>query len=113
MENIEFKNACYEVLEILKYIKEDLKKIPKEEIQMLKRNANYEHEFKYDPQRNIKEQPVSKLAKGIIATYFYKYTATPKQQEKIKQKQENDLRLIEEAKREKYNTDVILRIIKK
>ena len=44
MENVEFGNACYEVLEILKYIKEeDVQKIPEDEIQILKRNANYEH----------------------------------------------------------------------
>ena len=42
MEKQEFSNACYEVLEILKYIKkEDLEKIPQEEIQILKKNANY------------------------------------------------------------------------
>ncbi len=94
MENIEFSNACYEVLEILKYIKaEDLLKIPKEEIQILKNNANYNHNFIYDSKKNIKEQEVSKMAKGIIAVYFYKYTASEKQKEKIRLKQENDLKL--------------------
>ena len=37
MDKQEFKDACYEVLEILKYVKkEDLEKIPKEEIKILK-----------------------------------------------------------------------------
>lgn len=44
MDKQEFKDACYEVLEILKYVKkEDLEKIPKEEIKILKEYANYNH----------------------------------------------------------------------
>ena len=94
MENIEFSNACYEVLEILKYVKaEELLKIPKEEIQILKDNANYKHDFIYDCNKNVKEQEISKMAKGIIAVYFYKYTASEKQKEKIRIKQEYDLKL--------------------
>ena len=96
MYKIEFNNACYEVLEILKYVKkEDLLKIPLEDLQMLERNANLNCNFKYDPQRSIKEQNVSKLAKGIIAVYFSKYVTSPKQREKIILKQKNDLKIIE------------------
>ena len=92
MENIEFSNACFEVLEILKYVKEeDRIKIPKTEIQILRDNANVEHKFVYDPHRSIKEQQVSKLAKGIIATLFKRYTASEQQKEKIRKKQKNDL----------------------
>ena len=73
MEKQEFGNACYEVLEILKYIKEDdLEKIPQEEIQILKKNANYNHSSYSNPGKSIKEQEVSKLSKGIIAQYFCK-----------------------------------------
>ena len=114
MEKIEFNNACYEVLEILKYIrKEDLLKIPEEEIEILKEYANHKYEFKYDVQKSIKEQNVSKLAKGIIATYFYKYIATPKQREKIRLKQEYDLRKMEEAKKGRYDLENIFRKVNK
>lgn len=110
MEKQEFSNACYEVLEILKYIKEeDLEKIPQEEIQILKKNANYNHSFHYNPDKNIKEQDVSKLAKGIIAQYFYKYIATEKAKEKIKLKQEYDLQIIENEKRKEYDYDNIFK----
>ncbi len=110
MDKIEFNNACYEVLEILKYVKEDdIKKIPEEEIQLLKNNANFNHNFRYEPHKSIKEQDVSKLAKGIIATYFEKYIASEKQQEKIKLKRQYDLKIIEQKKMEKYNTDNILK----
>ena len=56
-ENIEFSNACYEVLEILKHIKkEDIDKIPEDDINMLKKNANYNHNFTYNPDISIREQ---------------------------------------------------------
>lgn len=104
MENVEFNNACYEVLEILKHVKEeDLLKIPKEEIQILKNNANYKHNFTYDLKKDIKKQEISKMAKGIIAVYFYKYTASKKQREKIKLKQEKDLTINKQETKEKYS----------
>lgn len=108
MEETEFKNACYEVLEILTHVKrEELNKIPKEEIQLLRENANYNHSFKYNPEIDIKEQHVSKLAKGIIAIYFEKYLASDKQKEKINYKRKCDLEIIEQEKRKKYNPDKI------
>lgn len=110
MENIRFNNACLEVLEILRHVKkEDLLKIPKEEIQMLRKNANYNHKFIYNPEKNIKEQEVSKLAKGIIAVYFYKYTASEQQREKIKLKQKSDLNKIEQEKKELYKNEDIFK----
>ena len=110
MKKQEFGNACYEVLEILKYIKEDdLEKIPQEEIQILKKNANYNHSFYYNPGKSIKEQEVSKLSKGIIAQYFCKYIATEKVKEKIKLKQEYDLQIIESEKRKKYDYNNIFK----
>lgn len=52
----EYANACAEVLEILKSVKdEDLKRIPNEEIEILKENANIEHEFLYDATKDIKD----------------------------------------------------------
>ena len=101
MDKQEFKDACYEVLEILKYVKkEDLEKIPKEEIKILKEYANYNHNFQYDPNKHIKEQEVLKLTKGIIAQYFYQYTATDKQ---IRLKQQYDLQTIEKEKEKNYD----------
>lgn len=80
----EYENACKEVLEILKFVKEDdLKRIPKEEIEILRKNANLEHEFFYDVTKDIKEQNVSKAAKAIIANYFVKYIANVEQRQKI------------------------------
>ena len=103
IEKQEFSNACKEVLEILKYIKEeDLKKIPDFEIEILQKNEDKNHRFIYNPNITMKEQNVSKLAKAIIATYFEKYTATEIQKQKIKNKRIYDNSLIEKRKSEKY-----------
>ena len=72
MEKLEFQNACYEVLEILKYVKEDdLAKIPKEEIQLLKNNANYKHSFKYNPNLSMKEQNISWYKQWVGGSWIY------------------------------------------
>ncbi len=106
-ENIEFSNACYEVLEILKHIKkEDIDKIPEDDINMLKKNANYNHNFTYNPDISIREQKVLKLTKGIIAMFFEKYTATEKQKQKIALKRKYDFTKLEDEKVQKYNVDV-------
>ena len=103
IEKIEFNNACKEVLEILKFIsKSDLDKIPQFEIDILNKNANKSHEFVYNPNKTMKEQNVSKLAQGIIAVYFEKYTATDKQKERIMDKRKWDNSCIEKRKIEEY-----------
>ena len=77
MVDIKYANAYTEVIEILKYIKqEDYNKIPKEKIELFKINANNEYSFKYIPTKTLDEQSVSKIAKGIIAMLFRDYWAT-------------------------------------
>ena len=76
MDKQEFGNASYEVLKILEYIKDDdLKRIPQEEIEILKKNANYNRDFHYNPDKKINEQSVSKLTKGV---YFLKLNTPEK-----------------------------------
>ena len=114
MEKVEFSNACKEVLEIFKYVKkEDLEKIPEEEIKVLKENANKDHNFIYNPEKSIKDQNVSKCAKAIIGIYFTDYIATQAQREKILNKQKRDMQIIEEQKKSMYNPDDLFKKEKK
>ena len=95
----DYQIACKEVIEILKFVKkEDLEKLPKDEIEILNNNANIEYKFTYNPKINIKEQNVSKIAKAIIANYFIDYIATPKQKQKILNKQVYDIKNSEKEK---------------
>ena len=106
MISVEYANAYSEVLEILKYIsKEDYEKIPNSKIELFETNHNKEYIFKYNPNKTLDEQIVSKTAKAIIAILFRDYWATEIQKEKIITKQNYDRKQLEEKKKERYNSD--------
>ena len=106
MVSVEYANAYSEVLEILKYIsKEDYEKIPNSKIELFETNHNKEYIFKYNPNKTLDEQNVSKTAKAIIAILFRDYWATEIQKEKIITKQNYDRKQLEEKKKERYNYD--------
>lgn len=114
MVSIEYANAYSEVLEILKYIsKEDYEKIPNSKIELFETNHNKEYIFKYNPNKTLDEQNVSKTAKAIIAILFRDYWATELQKEKIITKQNYDRMQLEEKKKERYNSDNIFKNNKK
>ena len=106
MIDIKYANAYSEVLEILKYIPvEDYNKIPKNKIELFKTNANNDYSFKYNPNKTLDEQNVSKTAKAIIAILFRDYWATEIQRKKIIEKQNYDRMKLEEEKKARYNSD--------
>ena len=110
IEKGEFGIACKEVLEILNSVKEeDLKKIPKEEIEMLKTNADYEYDFSFNPRISLEEQKVSKAAKAIIAKLYIDYIIDEKQRKIINDKINRDIQKLEEEKQEKYKPDKIFK----
>ena len=114
MVSAEYANAYSEVLEILKYIsKEDYEKIPNSKIELFETNHNKEYIFKYNPNKTLDEQNVSKTAQAIIAILFRDSWATEIQKEKIIAKQNYDRMQLEEKKKEIYNSDNIFKNNKK
>ena len=106
MISVEYANACSEVLEILKYIsKEDYEKIPNSKIELFETNYNKDYIFKYNPNKTLDEQNVSKTAKAIIAILFRDYWATEIQKEKIISKQNYDRMKLEEERKARYNSN--------
>ncbi len=106
MIDIKYANAYSEVLEILKYIPiEDYNRIPNSRIKLFETNHNKEYIFKYNPNKTLEEQNVSKTAKAIIAILFRDYWATELQKEKIISKQNYDRMKLEEEKRDIYNSN--------
>ena len=72
MDENQYAIAYSEVLEILKYIsKEDYNKIPQEKLNVFKANASKDYKFKYNPQKTLDEQNVSKKAKINSYTTCY------------------------------------------
>lgn len=110
MENIEYANAFYEVLEILKYVDiKDYEKIPQKLMQTLRTYANWNWNFKYDVNKTLDEQNTSDISKAIIANIFKEYWATPIQKEKIIAKEEYDRLQLEKINIEKYNPDKLFK----
>jgi len=106
MVSLDYRVAYSEVLEILKYVPKDyVNKIPNEMLQTFKQNANENYEFKYNVDKTLIEQNVSKTARYIIAILFRDYWATPEQRDKIIAKEKYDLDKIEQQKIEKYSYD--------
>lgn len=106
MVDIEYSNALCEVLKILEYVDiDDYKKIPPGLIQTFYTYANWNWNFKYDVNKTLDEQHVSKVSKAIIANLFKEYWATPYQKERIKAKEDYDIKQRELRLQEKYNPD--------
>ena len=93
-----------EVLEILKFVKEeDYNMIPKETIQIMLNNMDREYEFKITSYEDFKTKQLLYETELILAIFFRDYWATEEQKEKIKLYEEYELKRIEEKKQEKYN----------
>ncbi len=106
MINVEYANAYSEILEILKYISiDDYNKIPKSKINLFENYANKEYTFKYNPQKTLDEQYISKRAKAIILILFRDYWATDIQRNKMLSNQKSQKEQLEKSKRDLYNPD--------
>lgn len=119
MVDVKYANAYSEILEILNYVSlEDYNKIPKNEIDFYKSNANKNHIFIYNPSKTLEEQKVSKITKALIVLLFRDYWATEKQKEKIILKQACDVKKWKESQyhlqlENKYNPDDLFKDRKK
>ncbi len=101
-----YPKAYREVIEILKYVpKESVDKIPKVVIETFENNMDKEYTFFIDVSKSFEEQELLEETKAILANIFRDYWATTYQRERIKAKEEYDLKKIEEEKRNKYNPE--------
>lgn len=108
--SLEYANAYSEVLEVLRNMSEsDINKIPNDMIEMFKENSNKLHDFRYDFNKDFKEQNISKRAKMILAILFRDYWASPSQKEIIVARQNFERDRIEMQKQEKYNINNIFK----
>ena len=108
--DIQYKRAFKEVLVILNYIPEsDYKKIPYDIIKTLKDNQEYSYNFSLEPEKSLKEQNVSYLAKAIIENFYRDYWVTNEERKKILQEEKDKRKKIEEEKRKKYNSNNIFK----
>lgn len=98
--------AYTEVIEVLNHIEEEyIKKIPNDVYSYYYENRAIDYKVKLDMSKSFEEQQLSHKAKVILAMFFRDYWATEEQKEKIKRKDEYDLKMVEERKKELYSVD--------
>lgn len=100
------RKAYTEVIEILKYFPlEYIKKIPSEKLKVFFKYRDENYEYKVDENKAFKSQNMMEETKAILYILFEDYLATEEQKEKLKQKENEALKQIEEEKRRIYNPD--------
>ena len=73
-KNYNFQKAYVEILEMLKYIiEDDLKKIPKSEIEFFERNKDKEYVFKYNENLDFEEQAILPETHALILKLYKDY----------------------------------------
>lgn len=91
-----YNNSYTEVYTILSYLDEnELKKIPKDVLEIIKENRNKEYSYSFDINEDIYNQPMLRETKAILFNMFRDYLCTEEQRTKIKRMQRED-RLKEE-----------------
>lgn len=108
MQNLRYRNAYKEVLEIIKYLpQKDFNKIPKEKIEYFKRNQNINHEFNFDISIPLENQNISRETNAIILNLFNDYFISDNQKEKLINILKSNEIKYQEKQKEKYNSDNI------
>lgn len=99
----EYSIACTEVLEVLKYLpQEEKEKIPVAEIEFYEENKAEDYAFKYDINKPIEEQGLSKLTNAIIITIYRDYFANDEQRFLLSEILKENVNKVENQRREKY-----------
>lgn len=108
MQNLRYRNAYKEVLEIIKYLpQKDFNKIPKEKIEYFKINQNINHEFNFDISIPLENQNISRETNAIILNLFNDYFISDNQKEKLINILKSNEIKYQEKQKEKYNPDNI------
>ena len=102
-----YPNAYKEVYVILSSMsKEDIDKIPKDFMDMIKNNMNDEYEFEIYDDIGFDEQILLQETKTILAYIFMNYWGTEEQKEKIKTRFAQELIEEENLKKKYYSNDL-------
>ena len=101
-------NAAYtELYELLKNIdKDEISKIPKEEIKNIEDKRDLNHIFRVDKTKLLKEQDVMPETKALFIALYKKYVSPDSEKEAWEKYDKFCLNKIEEEKRQNYDPDV-------
>lgn len=106
MENIEYLNSLYQVDEILKYIKPNLKaRIPKRVISYFTNNKSKDFNWKIDKTLPLEEQELLPTTKEILSILYKDYMCDEIDKIKLDQILNENERKYQEELRKKYDPD--------
>ena len=105
---INYRNAFKEVYVILNCLEEEeFKKIPKRVFKTLEANMNHDYEYEVEAGVHLKDQKMLPETRVTLYNIFRDYLSTPEQKKNIIEEQNENRRLIEKEKAEKYNPNKI------
>lgn len=105
-----YKRAHTELYEIIKRLsKRELEKIPQNFIENLKKNLDNEYEWEYDDTKTLEEQDFLIETKALLVEMYERYLCPEDKKEFWNNYDRICLKMIEDKKREEYNTDNIFK----
>lgn len=101
-----YSRACTETLKIIDLLSvEDYKKIPESVIKIFEENKDESYVFEYDYTKNLINQDIEDLTRGIMANLYKDYIANDNEKNEIIKIENNQLKEDDDFKRQKYNPD--------
>ena len=106
----EYKCAYKEVYMIIESSDDEIRnKIPEDKIEFYKSHMDDGHEFELDFDKNLSEQNLLYPTRCILANLFRDYIATEDDRAEIIKQEQEELKEIENKKREKYNPNDVFK----
>ena len=103
-----YPKAYKEVYEILKLVpKEEVVKIPQDVLKTIEYNMDKTYDYKIQENIEFEEQPMMIETKAILAVIYRDYWAGEEEKARIIEKQKYDIKITEEKKKDKYNSEDI------
>jgi len=104
MVSVKYSEAAVEVLDILKYTREeDVKKIPKKFMEFLEVNKSKTYISNLDHTKEIGDMGLKPETEAILGLIYLKYWADEEEKAKFEEKIKKNEKLYQEDLNEKYN----------
>lgn len=100
------KEVCSEVYDIIQHMKKELvNKIPNSFINLIKQNRDENFIVNIDYSKRINDQELQRGTRVILSLIYRDYLCSKEQREELIKKDKEELKIIEEQLRKKYNLD--------
>ena len=110
MVSVKYSEAVAEVLDILKYTREeDVKKIPERFMEFLESNKSKTYIPKWDQKKEIKYMELKPETEAVLGIIYIKYWADEEEKEKFKEKIKKNEKIYQEELKRNYNYEKLFK----